>query len=256
MKIEIIKAHSSPNYSKRIGDIKFIIIHYTDMNFENALAKLCDSAAKVSAHYLIKSTGEIFQLISDAQVAWHAGKSHWCGTENLNEYSIGVELDNDGCTQYTDAQMENCIKLCKFLVENYDILVYDIMGHSDIAPDRKIDPGPFFNWKYFAERGLGLWHDVDVLSLNPKVRFSFGDKSDAVSIVQRKLRQIGYKIAINGVFDLEMNYVVRAFQAHFYPQIVHNIGIDQYQNDGYRYSWDRVSDTILDALIFKLSLTR
>jgi N-acetylmuramoyl-L-alanine amidase len=138
---------ASPNFSKRSKLIEYAILHFTEMPFEGSLARLCDKAYEVSAHYLIKEDGEMFQLVDDKNVAWHAGVSSWCGQDKLNQNSIGIELDNLGDREFSKVQMNSCIELCKILAKKYDILAENFIGHSDVAPARKIDPGIFIDWK-------------------------------------------------------------------------------------------------------------
>ncbi|WP_316353138.1 peptidoglycan recognition protein family protein [Candidatus Trichorickettsia mobilis] len=255
--MNIITKFCSPNYSVRKSEIRFIIIHYTEMEFDEAIGKLCNIEAKVSAHYVIKADGEVFKLVEDQHSAWHAGVSNWQNYSGINEYSIGIELDNLGYTNYPIAQMQSCISLCNQLIQLYNIPRTNILGHSDIAPNRKIDPGPFFNWSYLAQHKLGLlWHKIPVdLDLAHKstsvvdsvvdIMFSFGDKSDEVAKLQQNLQKIGYKIAITGIFDLQTNYVIRAFQSHFYPKLIIKLGKDLYHDNNHQYSWDVASHEML-----------
>ncbi len=166
---------SSPNYSVRTKIIEYIIVHFTEIPFEDALEKLTNIQNQVSVHYLIKGNGEIFQLVSDDNIAWHAGKSYWHGQLALNKNSIGIELDNFGNNVFTLQQMQSCIILCKALMKKYNILSTSFIGHSDVAPDRKIDPGLFFDWKGCSIEGLEIWHGLDEPQDN-KTLFSFKNK--------------------------------------------------------------------------------
>lgn len=212
----------SPNSSIRDGNIEFIIIHYTEMSFEGALNRLMDSNSKVSSHYLIKETGEIYQLVPDELAAWHAGKSYWDGLYSLNNHSIGIELDNLGNKAYTLPQMLSCIDLCKYLVKTHNINPLNILGHSDIAPDRKIDPGPWFNWKELAKEGLGLWYNENEIEAQIKKSAHLSQElegsSHAIINLQKSLQSLGYKIEVTGELDDQTNCVIRAFQMHFNPQ--------------------------------------
>jgi N-acetylmuramoyl-L-alanine amidase len=147
----------SPNFSNREQDIKYIILHGTWMqSTQEALDRLCDEASEVSCHYLIDEDGTLYQLVKDSQVAWHAGLSAWGEDISLNQYSIGVELSHSGdlSKPYTDKQYETLVHLLGILVEVHDIAPSRILGHSDIAPDRKNDPGPQFNWQYLYDKGV------------------------------------------------------------------------------------------------------
>jgi len=152
MNIKIIQK-KSPNFDKRPKGTKIdsIIIHYTGMKtFNDAYKRLCDKNSKVSTHYLIGRDGRTFNLVEEKNRAWHAGISHWKGVNNLNNNSIGIELENPGhefgYISFSKKQMLSLILLCKELKKKYDIKADWVLGHSDIAPDRKLDPGEKFNW--------------------------------------------------------------------------------------------------------------
>jgi len=202
--MHIITNILSPNFEERPQGCapRFIILHYTEMLFDDAISKLCDKNAKVSAHYLIKKTGEIYHLVADKYIAWHAGVSYWNGFEKLNDHSIGIEIDNMGDESFTDLQMNACIELCHFLMKKYYIPRENVLGHSDIAPDRKIDPGVFFDWKLLDKNGIGIkyGHDISKMAIVEK---------------QQYLKNMGYKIEVTGELDEQTNYVIRAFDMHF-----------------------------------------
>lgn len=237
----------SPNFSDRILPIKYVVLHYTEMNFEDALNKLLCKEAEVSAHYLIKKNGEIFQLVREDKIAWHAGQSYWHGLEKLNQNSIGIELDNSGVESFPQAQIDSCLKLCKYLKNKYNMSASNFIGHSDIAPERKIDPGIFFDWQLFAKHGFGIWHDCK--TTGSEELYSFAAKGSYIESLQQKLQSLGYKINITGIFDLQTNFVVRAFQAKFLPNILHKKGVDYYRNLSSIYSWCSSCDACLNKLI-------
>ena len=246
-----INSHfTSPNYSARIQSIDYIVLHYTEMPFEEALNKLCDKKSEVSCHYFIKDDGEVLQIVDDKNIAWHAGESYWQGDSKLNENSIGIELDNLGNLPFTTKQIKSCIQLCQMLIKKHNISASNIIGHSDIAPSRKIDPGIFFNWEYLAENGLGKWPNLKKTDIKEEVIFNFADKGEEVAELQTRLSKLGYKIDIAGQMDLQTNFVIRAFQSHFYPEIILKQGIDFYRDNNSLYSWDSFSDALLDGLIF------
>ena len=159
--MESIK-YTSPNYGLRGDDseIEFIILHYTAMNTVSSLERLCDPIHEVSCHYLIDPGGVLFQLVDDDKRAWHAGKAYWRGYHDLNSRSLGIELVNSGNEFYPEAQMKSLIRLLQHLVKLYKINPKNVLGHSDIAPSRKSDPGPWFNWKKLACNGLALFPEV------------------------------------------------------------------------------------------------
>jgi len=128
---------SSVNYPLRTCKIEYIILHYTEIPLEDALAKLTDPESEVSAHYLIKEDGEVLQLVDDYKIAWHAGKSSWKNFTHLNSYSLGIEIDNPGTSEFSAIQMQSCIELCSYLVNKHNINSSNVIGHSDVAPDRK-----------------------------------------------------------------------------------------------------------------------
>ena len=238
----------SPNYDIRNKKIQYIIVHFTEMSFDGALRRLTDEAAQVSAHYIIKENGEIFQLVADENIAWHAGKSSWYGEEALNRNSIGIELDNLGNCRFAKAQMQACLALSNVLVKKYDIPPGNFIGHSDVAPERKIDPGIFFDWEFFAKNGLGIWHNLQAPDKVEQL-FKFGDKGEEIKHLQQDLKKLGYDIKDTGIFDVQTNFVIRAFQSKFYPEIIHRKGIDFYNNDKSQYSWDLFSKRILNKLL-------
>ncbi len=237
--MKINHSFSSPNYNDRAGkQIDFIILHYTEMSFDDALHKLCEPLAEVSAHYLIKEDGEIFQLVKNEYRAWHAGKSYWAGRDNINDCSIGIELDNLGDAPFQEQQMQSCIDLCKHLSLQYNIPPQNTLGHSDIAPERKIDPGIFFNWQRLAKEGLGIWP-----------RETFKSARLSCSEIQAKLKKVGYDIQITGRWDDQTAAVIRAFQFHFCQEYIFALGIDIYNNTPIEHRWTEESSRILNALI-------
>lgn len=146
----------SPNYEIQYKrSIKYIIIHYTGMkNQKIAIERLQSKVAKVSAHYVISKKGRIIQMVDDEYVAWHAGKSKWKNDVNLNSKSIGIELVNNGFENFPLKQIKILALLIKYLINKYKINIKNVLGHSHIAPDRKIDPGPLFPWAYLKKKGL------------------------------------------------------------------------------------------------------
>ena len=168
-----IKNDFSPNFSpkkRKKKTIKFIIIHYTGMQSEReSILRLCNPKSKVSSHFLINQNGKIYRLIRDEQIAWHAGKSCWGRYKDLNKESIGIELVNKGhqygYTNFKKKQILSLIKICKKLIKKYKIKKNNIIGHSDIAPLRKIDPGEKFPWKELAKNRIGIWHNYNLQQL-------------------------------------------------------------------------------------------
>ena len=158
----------SPNFNPKKRDsrkIKFIIFHYTGIKNESeAINRLTDIQSEVSCHYLIKNNGEIIKMVPDLYIAWHAGKSSWKNDKSLNPNSIGIEITNPGhefgYKKFSEKQISSLLKLSKFLIQKYKISLQNILGHSDIAPQRKKDPGEKFPWKYLSKNKIGLWHTL------------------------------------------------------------------------------------------------
>ena len=159
----------SPNFNpkKRSSkQIKFIIFHYTGMKSESAaLNRLTDIQSEVSCHYLIKNKGEIVNMVPDLYIAWHAGKSSWKNYKSLNQNSIGIEITNPGhehgYKKFTKKQIFSLLKLTKFLIKKYKVKSENILGHSDIAVQRKKDPGEKFPWEYLSKNEIGIWHTLN-----------------------------------------------------------------------------------------------
>ena len=158
----------SINFEKRkrkYRDIKFIIFHYTGMKKElEAIRRLTTEKSKVSCHYFIKKNGEIINLVPESYVAWHAGISSWKNYLSINKYSIGIEISNPGhehnYRKFTKNQIYSILELSKFLKKKYNIKSKFFLGHSDISPNRKKDPGEKFPWKYLAQHKIGIWYDI------------------------------------------------------------------------------------------------
>lgn len=155
-------SYPSPNFDERERTIDMIVLHYTGMKTaEEALERLCDFEAQVSAHYLIDEDGTVYQMVDEEKRAWHAGVSSWNGVENVNHNSIGIELVNPGhewgYREFTQAQYDALIPLCQAIKARYNIPDENIVGHEDVAPTRKQDPGELFDWELLAKNGLGNW---------------------------------------------------------------------------------------------------
>lgn len=156
----VMKEILQPHYEERNANIDMIVYHCSVCNPEQMI-KVLDEA-RLSAHYIIGTDGDIIRLVKDEKKAWHAGMSYWQGRKNLNCHSIGIELCSPsfGQNEYTGEQINSLIKLSKELIDRYNIPAHNIVGHSDIAPIRKPDPGIAFPWKKLADNGIGLWYDI------------------------------------------------------------------------------------------------
>ena len=149
----------SPNFGdRRGGRVELVVLHYTAMdNCEDAINTLCNPETEVSAHYVIAKTGEITQLVEEDKRAWHAGAGRWAGRDDVNSRSIGIELDNDGFTPFENPLMESLEALLGEILERHELPAKAVIGHADMAPDRKLDPGVLFDWHRLAEKGLSIW---------------------------------------------------------------------------------------------------
>jgi N-acetylmuramoyl-L-alanine amidase len=207
----------SPNFDVRTAPPSMIVLHYTGMQTgEAALARLCDPEAKVSAHYVVEEDGRIFRLVDEARRAWHAGVSTWRGRQGVNGDSIGIEIVNPGhewgYRGFPDVQIGAVIELIGDIRTRWSIEDRDIVGHSDVAPDRKEDPGELFPWKRLAEAGHGLWAEPPAA---PGAPVGEGEEGAAVFALQAGLTRLGYDLPPSGVFDATTAAVVRAFQRHW-----------------------------------------
>jgi len=214
-----ISINYSPNFNqkKRLKtEIKFIIIHYTGMKSEKAaLDRLTNIQSEVGSHYFISKNGNITLLVPELYIAWHAGKSKWKRQSLLNKNSIGIEITNPGhrfgYKNFTYKQINSTIILIRYLVNKYRISKKNILGHSDIAPDRKKDPGEKFPWEYFAKKKLSIWHNIK--------------KQELKSLRKKKCNKIEkYKFSKNlikiGYLGKNLVKVTKAFQRRFRPEII------------------------------------
>lgn len=157
-----IQDRPSPNFGERrgAGIVDLIVLHYTAMaDVEEAMCRLCDADAEVSAHYLITRDGDVVRMVPEDKRAWHAGTGSWAGEEDVNSRSIGIELDNDGSSPFAEPLMEALETLLADLLERHGLEPKAVIGHSDLAPGRKTDPGPHFDWQRLAAKGLSIWPD-------------------------------------------------------------------------------------------------
>jgi N-acetylmuramoyl-L-alanine amidase len=207
----------SPNFDARTAPPDMIVLHYTGMpTGEAALTKMCDPDAKVSAHYMVEEDGRIFSLVPDERRAWHAGKSFWKGATDINALSIGIEVVNPGhefgYRPFPEAQIAALIDLIADVRSRWTIPDARILGHADVAPDRKEDPGELFPWKQLAEAGHGLWVESGAA---PGAPLAEGDEGAGVFALQAGLTRLGYDCAPSGKYDENTAVVVRAFQRHW-----------------------------------------
>ena len=220
----------SPNFNpkKRTSkQIKFIIFHYTGMKKElGAINRLTNIQSEVSCHYLIKNNGEIIKLVPDLYIAWHAGKSSWKNDQSLNQNSIGIEITNpghrNGYKKFYKKQISSLLKLSHVLIKKYKIDNKNIVGHSDIAPERKKDPGEKFPWEYLSKNKIGLWHTLK----KKKLIESRGFKTSKIEkeFFFNNLFKIGYskKIPKNLVKERYLKDLTKAFQRRYRQELIND----------------------------------
>ena len=218
----------SPNFNRKKrskNSIKIIVIHYTGMQSEReSMSRLCNPKSKVSSHFVISQNGRAYRLVQDNQIAWHAGKSCWGKYKNLNKNSIGIELVNKGhrfgYTNFKKKQLLSLIKICKSLIKKYKIKKRNVVGHSDIAPLRKIDPGEKFPWKRLANNGIGIWHRCKPGLLRKHRNTKILEKKDKIKFI-KNINNIGY------CFSAKKKYfffkIVKSFQRHYRKELVNGL---------------------------------
>jgi N-acetylmuramoyl-L-alanine amidase len=207
-----------------------LVLHYTGMkDGPSALERMRDPASKVSAHYMVEEDGTVFSLVDEGKRAWQAGRSWWQGQEDLNSRSIGIEIVNGGheygLPPFPDLQIDVVTELCKGILSRWPIPQSRIVAHSDIAPDRKEDPGERFPWKRLADSGIGLW-PAEKPPVEPWMMHgaASGDRGITVDGLREALATIGYRVERTGEFDDALAAVVRAFQRRWRPARVSGQG--------------------------------
>ena len=219
----------SPNFDRKkrqSNKIKFLIFHYTGMKNEvDAINRLTDSKSKVSSHYFIKNNGKIINLVPDLYIAWHAGISSWQKFKSINKYSIGIEISNSGHNfkykNFSKKQINSILKLSTHLIKKYKIRSKFILGHSDISPLRKKDPGEKFPWKNLSKKKIGIWHNLD-----SKIIFNLRNQKITKlekNIFIRNLHKIGYSKNYTKKDIYYKNKITTAFQRRFRQELVNGI---------------------------------
>ena len=203
--------------------IKFIIIHYTGMkNESDAIKRLCDAKSEVSSHYFIKNNGDLLNLVPDLYNAWHSGKSSWKKFKSLNRYSIGIEINNPGhefkYKKYSLKQISSLIKLLKVLKKKYKIKKQNILGHSDISPNRKKDPGEKFPWSMLARKKLCKWHTLDENKI--KIYRNLKLNTNDEKLFLNNLSKIGYSKIFSTKYRFKKINLVKAFQRRYRQSLI------------------------------------
>ena len=233
MALKIRKIYS-PNFNAKIRKknfIRFLIFHYTGMKSEQAaIQRLSKIQSEVGTNYFIKKNGEIILMVPDLYIAWHAGISQWGKYKFLNKHSIGIEISNPGhqfgYVNFSKKQIRSLIKLTKILIKKYKIKKNHILGHSDVAPDRKMDPGEKFPWKTLYRNNIGIWHNLNSRKLMYLRRKTTSIKE--TSLFMKKLKKFGYSYKSTTI-NKKIKYnrlLVKAFQRRFRPELI-NGNIDQ-----------------------------
>ena len=214
----------SPNHGeRREGPVDMLVLHYTGMESAQAAHDwLCDPKSEVSSHYFVYENGDICQLVAEDRRAWHAGAAAWGGVSDINSRSIGIEIANPGhdggYPDFPETQMAAVTALCADIVARNAIPAARVLGHSDVAPGRKSDPGEKFDWARLARAGAGVYRQAEPLAAGPVL--ATGSSGGDVEDLQRNLARIGYGIEASGHFDAATLSVVAAFQRHFRPELV------------------------------------
>jgi N-acetylmuramoyl-L-alanine amidase len=213
---------------RKTGPTDILLLHYTGLpNAEQSIQLLASAESRVSCHYVVDLDGRITQMVPERLRAWHAGQSVWAGETDINSRSIGIEIQNTGHPAdgigppppFPASQIRAVIALGLDIVERNGIAARRVLAHSDIAPNRKIDPGEGFPWADLARAGLGVWVEPEPISASP-LTGGPGDGGLYVDIAQRHLANWGYGLAITGAMDPQTTAVVTAFQRHFRPSLV------------------------------------
>lgn len=204
-----MKQVSSPNFDRRKTAIDMLVMHYTGRpTLEESLGWLTDPAKKVSTQYLIGEAGEVFQLVDEKERAWHAGVSYWAGNRDINSCSIGIEIQNPGhefgYQDFPERQMEALVALSKEIIARYNIPRTRVLGHSDVAPERKQDPGEKFPWELLSREGIGRWPEKILPTGTP----------DFLAF-KTSLQDLGYE-----VLEGQIEFAIKAFQRHWHPENV------------------------------------
>ena len=226
--MEFIEA-PSPNFDERRVLPDILVLHYTGMpTGQEALERLCDHEAKVSAHYLVEEDGRIFRLVAEERRAWHAGRGAWQGTDDVNGASIGIEIVNPGhefgYREFPEAQIQAVIALVADIRTRWTIPDARIIAHSDMAPERKDDPGELFPWKRLAGEGHGLWFEPALMRIQALgAPLQAGDAGLGVLVLRSGLHRLGYPLAPAGEYDEQTVLTVKAFQRHWRPARVDGI---------------------------------
>lgn len=233
--IKIPVKHFSTRKSDAVIDT--IILHHTALNNSEEVFKIFKNPkTEVSSHYLIDRDGTIYQFVDEKKKAWHAGLSFWGDRKSINDYSIGIELDNNGSEEFTHELMESLVELCHGIMSRHEINPNYILAHGDVAPGRKVDPSHLFDWKFLAQNDIGFFPSA--IDYSPTVLHRFKDEGKKICDIKNKLCEIGYHLQnpIDDTYDENTDIVMKAFKRHYSPET--------YLIEG----WDTLADARLTEL--------
>lgn len=219
----------SPNFGARRGGVRpsLVVLHYTAMDTaEAAIERLCDPAAEVSAHYLIDRCGAVTQMVEEAHRAWHAGAGHWAGQTDINSHSVGIELANSGAAPFALAQMRALEDLLAEVMDRLGIRPEGVIGHSDMAPGRKADPGARFDWRALSRRGLSVWPEAHERIAADKTRFlrdaaRFGYPADAGLEMILAVFRLRFRPGAQGALDDNDMALMADLAQRYGPELTH-----------------------------------
>lgn len=210
-----VKELPSPNRNARKTPIDMIVLHYTGMSsLQEVLNKLRDPQSELSAHYVVDQDGNIYRLVSEDDRAWHAGVSNWQGARDINSRSVGIEILNNGQKPFTREQISSVIAICRSLMERHDIPPQNIVGHSDVAPGRKTDPGPYFPWSRLALNGIGLYPDPTMSDY-----FATNSRKGDTRYIRQMLERVGYGTDYSPNTTPPLRDMIAAFQSHWEQEV-------------------------------------
>ncbi|WP_245875443.1 N-acetylmuramoyl-L-alanine amidase [Tabrizicola aquatica] len=206
----MIRPHPSPNFGDRRGQrVDLVVLHYTVLDCAGARERLCDPVAEVSAHYLIDRDGSVLSLVDEGARAWHAGAGSWGGAGDVNSRSLGIELVNSGAEPFAEPQMQALEGLLRDVLDRHGLTARAVIGHSDMTPDRKSDPGPRFDWRRLAAQGLAVWPDLSAIP-DPSAARGGEGVSDGMAGFLADLAAFGYP-------DSAPETLLTAFRLRFRP---------------------------------------
>lgn len=208
---------ASPNWNARKSPVDMIVLHYTGMSsLADVLDKLCDPASQLSAHFVVDVDGRIFQLVPEGRRAWHAGVSNWQGHRDVNSRSIGIEIMNNGTAPFTHEQMRSVVAICRAMMQKYDIPPHHVVGHSDVAPGRKDDPGPRFPWVHLARYKAALHPQAKLRDY-----FATAGRQGDTRYIRQQLSHLGYGEDYAPNPKPSLRQMIAAFQSRHEPEVFH-----------------------------------